>query len=120
MNRKSRLACAKDWLAEYEGKNVVKGYRKHYGVDWLCAVNELKMLGVKLDQDYVEKLKYAMENRRLEKQALKQRRKREQLQELYADSDGTFAFIAGYTSWGFPYGVTWEEIGEDPPDFENF
>lgn len=27
--------------------------------------------------------------------------------------DGTFAFIAGYTSGGAPYGVTWEQVGID-------
>ena len=27
-------------------------------------------------------------------------------------SDGTFAYIAGYTSGGAPYGVTWEEMEE--------
>ena len=27
--------------------------------------------------------------------------------------DGTFADIAGYTSGGAPYGVTWEEMGID-------
>ena len=26
------------------------------------------------------------------------------------DSDDTFAFIAGYTSGGVPYGITWEEM----------
>ena len=26
----------------------------------------------------------------------------------------TFAFIAGYTTGGFPYGTTWEELGIDP------
>ena len=30
------------------------------------------------------------------------------------ESDGTFAFIAGYTPAGFPYGTTWEELGIDP------
>ena len=29
------------------------------------------------------------------------------------DHDDTFYFIAGYTSGGFPYGVTWEESDED-------
>ncbi len=33
--------------------------------------------------------------------------------ELYSDMDGTFAFIAGYTSGGALYGVTWEEVGID-------
>ena len=27
------------------------------------------------------------------------------------DSDAQFAFIAGYTEGGFPYGITWEEFG---------
>lgn len=26
------------------------------------------------------------------------------------DSDDNFVFIAGYTSWGIPYGITWEEM----------
>ena len=28
--------------------------------------------------------------------------------------DNEFAFIAGYTPGGFPYGTTWEELGIDP------
>jgi len=33
-------------VAKYEGKNLVKGYRKRYGVDWMCAVKELQMCWV--------------------------------------------------------------------------
>lgn len=33
--------------------------------------------------------------------------------DMYSDMDGNFAFIAGYTSGGAPYGVTWEEVGID-------
>ena len=33
---------------------------------------------------------------------------------LYKDCDGRFAFIAGYTDGGAPYGVMWEEVGIDP------
>jgi hypothetical protein len=32
----------------------------------------------------------------------------------HPDSDDTFAYIAGYTSGGSPFGTTWEEIGERP------
>ena len=39
---------------------------------------------------------------------------RERLEELYEDCDGRFAFIAGYTDGGAPYGVMWEEVGIDP------
>ena len=31
-----------------------------------------------------------------------------------ACTDNTFAFIAGYTSSGIPYGTTWSEVGIDP------
>lgn len=30
------------------------------------------------------------------------------------DRDDTFCFIAGYTTGGFPYGTTWEELGLQP------
>ena len=33
---------------------------------------------------------------------------------LFEDMDDHFAFIAGYTPGGFPYGTTWEELGIDP------
>lgn len=33
---------------------------------------------------------------------------------FYEDCDDTFAFIAGYTDGGAPYGVQWWELGIDP------
>ena len=30
------------------------------------------------------------------------------------EQDETFYYIAGYTSGGAPYGVTWEEMGLEP------
>ena len=32
--------------------------------------------------------------------------------ERYPDSEGEFYFVAGYTSGGAPYGITWEEARE--------
>ena len=40
-------------------------------------------------------------------------RKKKFAGETDIDCDETFYFIAGYTSGGFPYGVTWEESDED-------
>ena len=31
----------------------------------------------------------------------------------YPDIDGDFAYIAGYTPGGAPYGVRWEDVGID-------
>jgi len=118
MDRKRRLDSAKHWIAKYKGKNIIKGYKNHFGVDWLCAIKELQMLGVGLDPEYVEKLKLSVKNRIIEKQRFKERKKQDLANEISWDSDQTFAYIAGYTSAGFPYGITWEELEEEPPDFE--
>ncbi len=88
---------------------------KRYGVDWLCAVKELNMLGVELDSIYVKKLQETVESqikwnqrRKLEKQ-----KEDEQLCNRYSYSDENFFFIAGYTSGGMLYGVTWEEAEKE-------
>ncbi len=40
--------------------------------------------------------------------------KQNELQDCFSDSDETFYYIAGYTSGGAPYGVTWDEMGLEP------
>jgi len=45
------------------------------------------------------------------KKRTKKRDSAAEYEDLYSDMDGTFAFIAGYTSGGAPYGVTWEQVG---------
>jgi len=61
MKRTDRLQSAKYWLQEFHGENVIRAYRKRYGVDWLCAVKELRILGVELDPVYVRKLEQTIE-----------------------------------------------------------
>ena len=36
------------------------------------------------------------------------------IRDRYEDCDDRFAFIAGYTDGGAPFGVMWEEVGIDP------
>ncbi len=49
------------------------------------------------------------------KKLTKEQRRQMEMDELYGEScDDRFAFIAGYTSGGAPYGTTWEEMGIDP------
>lgn len=43
----------------------------------------------------------------------KKKRKVDLYEDPYPDMDDTFAFIAGYASGGFTYGITWEEVGID-------
>jgi hypothetical protein len=102
MDRKRRLASAKHWLLIYKGKNIIKGYKKHYDVDWSCAIKELELLGVDLDPEYVKQLKITSKNHIIARQRKKKNRKLEQEIENFPYSDETFAFIAGYTSGGTP------------------
>ncbi len=75
------------------------------------------MLGVEMDSDDISRAKATVEataegNRR-RKEKLRQARELEELSD--ADWNADFGYIAGHTSGGVPYGVTWEELGETPP-----
>ena len=57
--RSARLQSAVSWLRRYGGKNLLRAYCKHYGVDWRCAAIELKQLGVHLDPEYLKRREVA-------------------------------------------------------------
>ena len=110
--REKRLCSAKNWIKTYSGNNLVKGYSKKYSVDKLCAVKELRMIGVDLSEEYEKQLINSMEAHRQQRLLFKQKRE-DELNELCGfESDENFAMIIGYTSGGFPYGVTHEEMDE--------
>jgi hypothetical protein len=109
LNRESRLQAAKHWLPNYNGKNKVRGYNKHFAVDLLCAANELRMLGVQVEEKYIKQLQIDRENR-TENSNL--RRERRQL-DNQIEQDNDLFFIAGYTDNGAPYGVAWDEISNE-------
>ena len=44
----------------------------------------------------------------------RKKKRNQSADEILGDMDDHFAFIAGYTPGGFPYGTTWEELGIDP------
>jgi hypothetical protein len=52
----ARLQSATHWIPTYTGKHIVRGYRKRFRVDVICAIQELRMLGVRLDESYVAQL----------------------------------------------------------------
>lgn len=122
LSRDGRLYAAKHWLPNYNGKNTINVYSKHFGVNAICAVVELEMLGFKFDPDNVKQLRQNEENRCKEKVRRRDIKRQQDLQNLYSDSDDDFYFIVGYTSGGAPFGVTWEELGTelfDWPDYED-
>jgi hypothetical protein len=51
MKRERRLVIAQHWITTYSGKNIIKGYCKFFGVDKLCAIKELSILGVEISEE---------------------------------------------------------------------
>ena len=125
-----RRPKAEKWMAAYDGTpyggDIVKAYRKKFAVDRMKAVEELQLLGVSLTKEQIDREKAAVKAYQEIQRAKKAKRKkiREQKMEkdnplFFEDQDDTFYYIAGYTSGGAPYGVTWEEMGFIP-DMEDF
>ena len=83
-------------------------------MDSMTAVKDLQELGVNYTQEQLDNIKQAEEERLKQKRLQKEKKKREKYETIYEDCDDRFAFIAGYTSGGAPYGTTWEEMGIDP------
>ncbi|KAB3529589.1 hypothetical protein [Alkaliphilus serpentinus] len=113
LKRKNRLQVAKKWIPTYNGKNLVKGYRRWFGVSLLCAIKEIEILGYKVDAEYKKQI---IELEKMKQKKAEKKRKMEKEQrnsEEYYDSDETYYFIAGYTSGGVPYGVTWEQYNNE-------
>lgn len=104
INRAARLRSAKKWLASFKGEKIVRGYARWFGVDLLCAVKELQLLGVELDATYLEGLHATLHYRR--------RKKPKTTADGpggFGQSDEHFSFIIGYTSGGMPYGMPWSD-----------
>jgi len=90
MKRAARLSNAQAWLPKYDGKNVVRGYRKRYGVDLLCAIAELQMLNVHLDPIYIERVHTTVKNQIVRKAT----KKKATSPDAMLEADTVFVYIA--------------------------
>jgi hypothetical protein len=90
----------------------VRSYAKWFGVDLLCAAKELSLCGVAVDPAYVAQLETTVASRSNRRQ--KQPIAEPQPVGYGVDWDENFAYIAGRTEAGFPYGTTWQELEADP------
>lgn len=111
-NRNQRLEAARLCLQNYAGTKVVRDYRRYFGVDFPTAIKELEILGVSISADY----KAAVLKTLADLAASREQKKAEKLARENPDQNETFAFIAGYTSGGAPYGITWEEWEQLEPE----
>lgn len=111
LNQQARLKCGLDWIKNFRGKNIVSGYARWFGVDKICAINELKKMNVIIPEDIETQIRKSIE------ELIKFKSKRKKQIELKSieenNSDENVAFIVGYTSGGMPYGLNhseWEVI----------
>lgn len=111
-----RLQKARQWILTYNGspKHMAKHYRKRFHVDITTAVRDLQEIGVEFTQEYLDAVKRSEEERIRQKHLAKERKAQQEKDLLYENSDDIFAFIAGYTGGGVPFGITWEELGLEP------
>ena len=116
MTRAGRLQSARatNWVAKYQGKNIVRGYRKWFGVDLLCAIAEMRLLGVNVDHDYESQARRTVDVFAASRQRKKVKCASVDSPASTTECDDTFAYIAGYTPGGMPFGVTWEEVDQNP------
>jgi hypothetical protein len=54
LDRRARLQQAKAWIPTYRGKDLVRGYSRWFGTDRLCAILELRSLGVRIPEARLE------------------------------------------------------------------
>ena len=115
MSRASRLQSGRHWLRSFPGKRVVSSYARWFGVDLKCAAKELQILGVRLAPGYLEALQRTVSERpRHRRDSAKQA----SALDIEPISNREFAYIAGYTGAGLPFGLSWEELEAvegDPP-----
>jgi|GEM_PF-247022 len=110
MKKEGRKQSAVHWLPTYNGKSIIKGYSKRYAVDKYTALIELTELGVAIPRKTARSIR-AQRKRELQGGGVSKGRRRAVEQEVsWPESDETYAYIAGYTGWGFAYGITWEEM----------
>ena len=110
LKREARLLKARQWLPTYQGTKIVKAYRQRFCVDVANAVRDLLELGYEFKPGYVDNLLKSEELRQAQQRAKKEERRES---ESGPDQDNTFFFIAGYTSGGAAYGVTWDEMAHN-------
>ena len=101
IKRPQRLQLAKEWIGTYTGKNIVRGYARHYHTDLLCAIKELGLLGVAVSEEYTEAIKRSVSDRALQRQ-----KNREAAEDQDDYQDEYLCFIVGYTSGGAAYGLS--------------
>lgn len=117
MKREMRLQNGALWVRNYSGRHVIRDYKKAFGLDLSATLFDLYKLAVLSDATYKQ-----MQNAEGKRLHAKKDKSKKPAVDIWDNSDDYFFFIAGYTSGGAAYGVTWEEVGleayETPTDMK--
>jgi hypothetical protein len=106
LNREQRISIANNWFKTYNGKNVIKGYSNWFGVDLLCAIAELRIIGENISLEDEMKVRKSLEDRFHQRKRENEKNGKIEIDSEYINDWGSeFEFIAGYTSNGVPYGI---------------
>ncbi len=111
LKRPQRLLLAREWVPAYAGKKIVSAYAKKFRTDLPTAIVELRLLGVPISAAYEAAVRTT-----LAALAGKKKEKKETDANAHPESstqNEQFAYIAGYTSGGVPYGLLWEELSAE-------
>jgi hypothetical protein len=79
MRRPTRLADARQWLSAHGGADVPGDYAQRYGVDPLCALLELRQLGVLISEEHEAQVRDAVARRVAERAARRAKVRADQL-----------------------------------------
>ncbi len=94
-------------LKGFSRKGVVPSYARWFGVDLICGAKELQILGMEFSSAHLEALRRTAAGRPRHCRDAAKKAKTVEVESTWKDD---FAYVAGYTEAGFPFGVTWEEI----------
>ena len=99
MRREVRLQKARQWALTYKGAHIVRAYRKRFKVDPRCALADLGEIGA-IQPEKLAVMKHNEEIRIQKKREEREAKREREIYERFPDSNDTFMYIAGYTSFG--------------------
>ena len=104
LKRAGRLVVSKRWIYHYDGKNLVRDYAKTYGVDKICAMLELRMNGIEINEEYEKQVKANIASVQNAKRLKKEKKRRElnggyteeeiEIMNAYMPGEGTIGLTA--------------------------
>ncbi len=110
MTRVDRMQSVAAWVESRQTGDIIRQYARHCGVELRYAMVELRMFGVDLSPKEVASVVRAIKKRL--RRRLAAARIYGELDSSFPESDDHHAYIAGYTSGGAAYGITWEQAEE--------